>query len=73
MVASLGQSLVEVVGEKRSTWRRWNLTAEAAPQTMGYRFASTLDREAIVGLVVDAAEAAGITMYFTGARHFFHG
>ena len=23
--------------------------------------------------VVAAAEAAGITMYFTGARHFFHG
>lgn len=62
VIASLGQSIVEVVGEKRSTWRRWNLTAEAARQTMGYRFASTVDREAIVGLVVDAAEAASLRL-----------
>ncbi|MEE1622440.1 MobF family relaxase [Zafaria sp. J156] len=62
VIASLGQSVVEVVGEKRSTWRRWNLTAEAARQTMGYRFASTVDREAIVGLVVEAAEAASLRL-----------
>lgn len=62
VIASLGQSVVDVVGEKRSTWRRWNLTAEAARQTMGYRFASTTDREAVVGLVVDAAEAASFRL-----------
>ncbi|MGC0142660.1 MobF family relaxase [Pseudactinotalea sp. Z1732] len=62
VIASHGQSVVEVVGEKRSTWRRWNLTAEAARQTMGYRFASTVDREAVVGLVVDAAEAASLRL-----------
>lgn len=62
VIAAIGQSVVEVVGEKRSTWRRWNLTAEAARQTMGYRFASTEDREAIVGLVVDAAEAASLRL-----------
>ncbi|WP_415853291.1 MobF family relaxase [Sinomonas sp. G460-2] len=62
MVASLGRTVVEAVGEKRSTWRRWNLVAEAARQTMGYRFASTQDREAVVGLVVDAAEAASLRL-----------
>jgi conjugative relaxase-like TrwC/TraI family protein len=62
VIANLGQSVVEAVGEKRSTWRRWNLTAEAARQTMGYRFATTEDREAIVGLVVDAAEAASLRL-----------
>ena len=62
VIASLGQSVVETVGEKRSTWRRWNLTAEAARQTMCYRFASTEDREAVVGLVVDAAEAASLRL-----------
>ena len=62
VVQRLGQSVVAVVGEKRSTWRRWNLTAEAARQTMGYRFASTRDREAIVGLVVDAAEAVSLRL-----------
>ncbi|MCH6470707.1 relaxase domain-containing protein [Sinomonas sp. 5-5] len=62
LVAELGRSVVEAVGEKRSTWRRWNLVAEAARQTMGYRFASTRDREAVVGLVVDAAEAASLRL-----------
>jgi conjugative relaxase-like TrwC/TraI family protein len=61
-IASLGRWVVDVVGEKRSTWRRWNLTAEAARQTMSYRFASTVDREAVVGLVVDAAEAASLRL-----------
>ncbi|WP_422936554.1 MobF family relaxase [Sinomonas sp. P47F7] len=62
VVASLGANVVEAVGEKRSTWRRWNLCAEAARQTMGYRFATMEDREAVVGLVVDAAEAASLRL-----------
>ncbi|MDN5716107.1 MAG: relaxase domain-containing protein [Brevibacterium aurantiacum] len=62
VVAELGCSVVAVVGEKRSTWRRWNLTAEAARQTMSYRFASAEDREAVVGLVVDAAESASLRL-----------
>ncbi|WP_341361331.1 MobF family relaxase [Georgenia sp. M64] len=62
VIALLGRSVVEAVGEKRSTWRRWNLTAEAARQTMPYRFATTQDREAVVGMVVDAAERASIQL-----------
>lgn len=62
VIASLGQSVVEAVGKKRSTWRRWNLTAEAARQTMPYRFATTQDREAVVGMVVDAAEHASLRL-----------
>ncbi|GAA2843382.1 conjugative relaxase-like TrwC/TraI family protein [Leucobacter komagatae] len=61
-VAEIAQSVVEVVGEKRSTWRRWNLHAEASRQLMGWRFASMLDREAITGLVVDAAENASLRL-----------
>lgn len=61
-VAEIGQSIVEVVGEKRSTWRRWNLHAEASRQLMGWRFATILDREAITGLVVDAAENASLRL-----------
>ncbi|NHN54342.1 relaxase domain-containing protein [Calidifontibacter sp. DB0510] len=61
-VAALGAAVVAVVGEKRSTWRRWNLHAEASRQTMGWRFASTRDREAIVGMVVDAAEKASLRL-----------
>ncbi|WP_313556154.1 MobF family relaxase [Miniimonas arenae] len=56
LIDQVGQQVVDVVGEKRATWRRWNLHAEASRQTMEWRFASTVDREAVVGLVVDAAE-----------------
>ncbi|TDP91345.1 conjugative relaxase-like TrwC/TraI family protein [Leucobacter luti] len=62
VIDQLGRSVMEAVGEKRSTWRRWNLTAEAARQTMPYRFATTQDREVIVGMVVDAAEHASIRL-----------
>ena len=53
---------METVGEKRSTWTRWNLHAEASRQLMGWRFASIEDREAITGLVVDAAERASLRL-----------
>src|SRR5699024_4426056 len=56
VITEIGQTVVGVVGENRSTWRRWNLHAEASRQLMGWRFASMVDREAITGLVVDAAE-----------------
>lgn len=55
-ISALGRAVVNTVSEKRSTWRHWNLGAEAARQTMGLRFASASDREAVVGLIVDAAE-----------------
>ncbi len=58
----LGQAVVEQVQEKRSTWGRWNLSAEASRQTMGLRFASTADREAVMGLTTDAAEAASLRL-----------
>ena len=61
-VAEIAQSVVEIVGEKRSTWRRWNLHAEASRQLMDWRFATILDREAITGLVVDAAENASLRL-----------
>lgn len=61
-IADLGQTVVEVVGEKRSTWRRWNLMAEASRQTMGWRFASMQDREAIVAMVADAAEQTSLRL-----------
>jgi conjugative relaxase-like TrwC/TraI family protein len=62
VIDRLGTSVVAAVGEKRSTWRRWNLHAEASRQTMGWRFAAALDREAVVGMVVDAAERASLRL-----------
>lgn len=62
LTEEIGQSVMAAVGEKRTTWHRWNLTAEAARQTTQYRFATTQDREAITGLVVDAAERASLRL-----------
>ena len=61
-IADLGQTVVEVVGQKRSTWRRWNLTAEASRQTMGWHFATMQDREAVVAMIADAAENASLRL-----------
>jgi len=59
-IDALALSVMTAVSEKRATWRHWNLTAEAARQTMQYRFASPSDREAVVGLITDAAECASL-------------
>lgn len=61
-VAELGHAVVASVGDRRSTWRHWNLHAEASRQLMGLRFATTQDREAVVGLIVDAAERASLRL-----------
>ena len=61
-IEQIGQAVTGVVGEKRSTWTRWNLYAEASRQLMGLRFASTMDRMAITGMVVDAAEQASLRL-----------
>ncbi|WP_435061080.1 MobF family relaxase [Amycolatopsis thermoflava] len=62
VVREVGQTVMETVGEKRSTWTRWNLHAEASRQLMGWRLASIEDREAITGLIVDAAEQASLRL-----------
>lgn len=61
-VAALGQTVVDHVQTKRSTWRRWNLHAEASRQTMSLRFATTTDREAVIGLITDAAEGTSLRL-----------
>lgn len=52
----LAERVVEAASERRSTWTGWNLYAEAARQTTGWRFTASEDREAIVGMIADAAE-----------------
>ena len=62
VVESIAARVVEMVSEKRTTWRRWNLTAEAARQTKAYRFTSFEDRQAITELIADAAEHASLRL-----------
>jgi conjugative relaxase-like TrwC/TraI family protein len=61
-VHSLAADVVDAVSVKRSTWTHWNLLAEASKQTMDLRFASTTDREAIVAMIVDAAEQTSVSL-----------
>ena len=56
LIGEVGRSVVERVSEKRSTWRHWNLAAEASRQMMGWRFATMADREQVLAMVIDAAQ-----------------
>lgn len=61
-ITEVAVSVVGVVEEKRSTWKHWNLWAEASRQTMGWRFASAGDRETVVEMIVDAAKRESLTI-----------
>ena len=62
LIEGVGVRVVGVVSEKRSTWRHWNLWSEASRQTMGWRFASSEDREAAVAMIVDAAKSQSLPL-----------
>jgi conjugative relaxase-like TrwC/TraI family protein len=61
-VRALGADVIGQVSLTRSTWSHWNLMAAASKQTMDLRFASTRDREAVVGMIVDAAEQLSVSL-----------
>lgn len=63
--ADLDTAAAEVlagVGERRSTWRRWNLWAEAARVTLPVRFATAADRTAVLEGVVTRAESQSLRL-----------
>lgn len=55
VIADVAATVLIAVGEKRSTWRRWNLIAETARQTKAWRFASTEDRLAVTMAITERA------------------
>ena len=61
-VEAIGADVVAAVSVKRAVWNRWNLMAEASKQTMDLRFATTEDREAVVAMVVDAAQLRSVVL-----------
>ncbi|QIK77345.1 relaxase domain-containing protein [Nocardioides piscis] len=61
-VDEVAVAVVGSVSEKRSTWRHWNLWAEASRQTMGWRFQSADDREHVVGLIVAEAKDRSVML-----------
>ena len=61
-INAVATSVVTEVGQKRTTWRHWNLWAEASRQTMGWRFATPHEREAVVARIVIAAEHGSVAL-----------
>lgn len=59
---AVAEVVVARVGDRRATWKRWNLHAEAVRQTMGIRFATATDRDVITKQIVDAAEVASLRL-----------
>ncbi|MFE6645092.1 MobF family relaxase [Nocardioides sp. NPDC057772] len=62
LVEKIGRSVVAEVERKRSTWRHWNLWAEASRQTMHWRFPDASEREAVVSKIVESAEAHSLAL-----------
>ncbi|TYL55447.1 relaxase domain-containing protein [Nocardioides sp. BGMRC 2183] len=62
VIEQVAGEVVAAVSVKRAVWNHWNLLAEASKQTMGLRFATTHDREAVIGLVVDAAQNQSVRL-----------
>ncbi len=58
----VAEVVVQQVGDRRATWKRWNLHAETVRQTMDLRFASANDRDAITQQIVDAAERVSLRL-----------
>lgn len=50
------------VANRRATWGRWNVHAEAARQLMGVRFASTADRTAVLDQIIARVEDASLRL-----------
>ena len=61
-ITEVARATVGAVSQKRSTWKHWNLWAEASRQTMEWRFATVADREQVVGRIVEEAKRISISL-----------
>lgn len=61
-VADIAAVVLMEVGDRRATWTRWNLHAEAMRQLMEVRFATTGDRTAVLDQIVARAEEASLRL-----------
>src|SRR3954454_11784350 len=61
-IEGIATDVVTAVEVKRAVWTHWNLIAKASKQTMDLRFATTSDREAVVSMVVDAAQRQSLSL-----------
>ncbi len=62
VVTEVARATVGAVSQKRSTWKHWNLWAEASRQTMEWRFATVADREQAVDRIVEEAKRISVSL-----------
>lgn len=61
-LSAAGQLVQELVAQKRSTWNRWNLLAEAERVCAEIRMATATDRTLMIDDVATAAEARSVAL-----------
>lgn len=61
-VAEVARATVGQVSQKRSTWKHWNLWAEASRQSVEWRFSSAADRENVVSQIVEEAKHVSVSL-----------
>ncbi|GAB4084034.1 hypothetical protein GCM10028784_06640 [Myceligenerans cantabricum] len=61
VLAEVAARVVDVVSDKRATWRRWNLWAEVERQTRPWRITPG-EREQVVSAIVQEAERRSIAL-----------
>ncbi|TCO37617.1 conjugative relaxase-like TrwC/TraI family protein [Kribbella antiqua] len=61
-IEAYGATVVLTLQNKRATWTRWNLLAEAARQTRLLRLVSARDRFVVLQAVVESAEQQSISL-----------
>ncbi|WP_307055421.1 MobF family relaxase [Arthrobacter bambusae] len=57
-----GQLVMELVAQKRATWNRWNLLAEAERVCAGIRMASPAERAAMIEALADSAQTFSVPL-----------
>jgi hypothetical protein len=61
-IEAMARDVLSAVEVKRAVWTHWNLMAEASKQTMDLRFGTTSDREAVVSMLVAAAQRQSVSL-----------
>ncbi|MVT27185.1 relaxase domain-containing protein [Nesterenkonia alkaliphila] len=61
-ISNVVEKVLIAVGDRRVTWSRWNLHAEAMRQLMNIRFATTEERTMALDRVVHQAEASSVRL-----------
>ena len=61
-IQATGALVTDLVGQRRATWNRWNLLAEAERVCAGIRMATPADRTSVIDHIADASESLSVQL-----------